>query len=75
VDIRHKPLATVDNASFGTFQAGIEAEGGPPVTDFAYRCRIKRISEIRDEAAAAVSAFWEERDKAAKAIPEGAPVA
>lgn len=49
--------------------------GQPPVTDYAYRCRVKRVSEIRDEAAAAQSAFWQEREKAAEAIPADAPVA
>lgn len=48
--------------------------GKPPVTDYAYRCRVKRVSEIRDEASAAVNAFWEERDKAAAAITPNDPI-
>ncbi len=49
--------------------------GKPPLTGYAYRCRVKRIGEIQAEAAAAAHAFEEERDQAAKAIPAGAPLA
>lgn len=49
--------------------------GKPPVTNYAYRCRVRRLSEIRDEAAGATNALWEEREKAADAIPAEAPVA
>jgi hypothetical protein len=49
--------------------------GKPPTTDYAYRYRVKRVSEIRDEAAAAANAFREERDKAAAAITPGDPMA
>ena len=49
--------------------------GKPPVTDFAYRCRVRGINEIRDEADAARNAFWQARDDAAKAIGADAPMA
>jgi hypothetical protein len=49
--------------------------GKPPVTDYAYRCRVKRVSDIRKEADAAANAFWQERENAAAAIPADAPIA
>jgi hypothetical protein len=48
--------------------------GKPPVTDYAYRCRVKREGEIRDEAAAAANAFMESRDNTAAAITPTDPM-
>jgi hypothetical protein len=56
-------------------EEGFASEDGKvPVTGYAYRCRVQRIGDIRDREAQASTAFWEERDKAAAAIPPDAPV-
>jgi hypothetical protein len=48
--------------------------GKPPTTGFAYRCRVKGIRAIRDEEAAARTAFWQQREDAARSIPADAPI-
>jgi hypothetical protein len=48
--------------------------GGPPVTDYFYRCRVERKSEIVDEDAVARSAVLAEREKAVAALPDDAPI-
>ncbi len=58
------------------FTDGFSQEvGKPPMTGYAYRCRVKREGEIRDEAAAAANAFFQAREQAAAAVPDDAPAA
>jgi hypothetical protein len=49
--------------------------GKAPVTDYAYRCRNERLSEVVDEGRAAVNAGLAEHDKLAAELPADAPIA
>lgn len=48
--------------------------GKPPVTDYFYRARIERVSEVVDAAAAARNAEYEKREKAVAALSDDAPI-
>ncbi|HEY3741426.1 MAG TPA: hypothetical protein VGL53_16355 [Bryobacteraceae bacterium] len=48
--------------------------GKPPVTDYFYRARVERVSEVVDAEAAARNARYEAREKAMNALPDNAPI-
>jgi len=48
--------------------------GKPPKAGFAYRCRVKGVQQLRDEADAVHNAFWQQREDAAKAITADDPI-